>query len=103
MSAKRMAASTASSVDVRFSVLATNPFCQSFGNAIEAVFSINVRKSGSFHVFSGEHRLMPNHEVYVHSNTGGWATVYRRQYANVACLVKVECPVAKMSGAQGRY
>lgn len=103
MSATRLGASTGSSVDVRFYVVATNPFCSGFPNSIEAIFTITVTKTGNWSIISGSHKQMPNQELYIHSNSGGWVTAYRRDYADATCLINGACSSVQMGGRYGTY
>lgn len=103
LSATRLAASTGTSVDVRFNVKATNPFCTSIPNSIDAVFTITVTKTGSWSIITGSHKQMPNHELYVRSASGGWVNAYKRTYASALCLVNGACESASMSGFYGSY
>ena len=103
LTASRLSASTANSVDVRFTVRAGNPFCTQFPNSISGQFTITVTKSGSWSIITGTHKQMPNHEIYIHSSTGGWKTAYRRTYANSGCLINGVCPNANMTGYYGKY
>lgn len=100
MSVSKMALSTSSSVDLRFSQKASNPFC-SF-NSIQGAFTITVTRSGNYVLSSGSHRQMPNHEVYV-QNGSAWTTVYQRAAASPFCLVANACPTAQMGPRQGTY
>lgn len=106
MSLTRLAASTSTSADLRFIVNAQNPFCTSFGNAIEGAFTMTVKQAGTWSIISGSHRQMPNWEIYI--TRGGlaaptWTTVYQRSYASVLCLVAIACTSANMSGRVGSY
>lgn len=102
LTVERMAASSATSVDMRFSVNAANPFC-SVGS-ISAKFTITVTKTGSWYIITGTHKQMPNHEVYIHSNAGGWVTAYQRNYLNSLCLIgTAACANASMAGYGGTY
>lgn len=84
-------------VDVRMSTYASNPYC-SFG-AIAGAVSMHLTTSGNYSVISGSHRQMPNHHVYIYDG-GSVTDVYRRNYANVACLIgPALCPEAPMHGA----
>lgn len=88
-------------VDLRVSVKAGNPFCK--GNSIQGAFTITINKNGTYRIISGSHRLMPNHEVYLTSVTGGWKTVYQRKYRDATCLVSLACPQGSMTGYYGNY
>jgi hypothetical protein len=101
MTVARLAGSTASTVDTRWNVDVRNPFCSA--GSIAAVFTLTVTRSGSWAIISGSHKQMPNHEIYIHSNVGGWVTIYRRTYASVFCLINGACSNASMSGFVGVY
>ncbi|HEV7741485.1 MAG TPA: hypothetical protein VGO65_03625 [Pseudolysinimonas sp.] len=101
MTVARLAGSTATSVDLRWNLDARNPFCSA--GSISAAFTMTVTKSGSWSIISGSHKQMPNHEIYIHSNSGGWVTVYRRTYASAYCLINGACPNASMAGYVGTY
>lgn len=84
-------------VDVRMVTHASNPFCK-FG-AIDGAFSMHLTTSGNYSIFSGKHRLMPNHHVYIY-NGGKVTNVYTRKYANALCLVgPVLCQEATFYGS----
>lgn len=88
-------------VDVRMSLQVGNPFCG--GNSIEGAFSITLTRAGSYTIFSGEHRQMPNHEIFLQGfKNGASRTIYQRKYANAICLVNIACPKAQM-GASGPF
>jgi hypothetical protein len=101
MTVARLAGSTATSVDTRWNLDARNPFCSA--GSISGVFTLTVTKSGSWSIISGSHKQMPNHELYIHSNSGGWVTAYRRTYASAYCLINGACPNASMAGYLGSY
>lgn len=100
LTVSRLGASTSTSVDLRFSINATNPFC-SIGS-ISSVFTMTVTRSKQFSIISGNHKQMPNHELYV-SDGSSWTTAYRKTYASVACLIGAACPTASMAGFYGTY
>lgn len=86
-------------VDVRMGVQVGNPFCSM--NSIEGAFSITLTRSGSYTIFSGQHRQMPNHEIFLQGSSGGTERViYQRQYAS---LVNMACPPANMGGYTGPF
>jgi len=101
LKATRLAASTGSVVDMRFSLAASNPFCP-IGNSIQGAFTISVSKTGAWVISSGSHKQMPNHEIYIHSNVGGWVTAYIRSFADPICLINLACPTASITGS-GSY
>lgn len=89
-------------VDVRMAQQVGNPFCSM--NSIEGAFSITLTRSGSYTIFSGQHRQMPNHEIFLTGFPGGSAqVVYQRQYASPLCLVNMLCPPADMGGFAGTF
>ena len=72
------------SVDVRMVTHASNPFCKV--TAIDGAFSMHLTQSGNYAIFSGNHRQMPNHYIYIYD--GGKVTdVYKRDAASPLCLV----------------
>ncbi|KAL6710126.1 hypothetical protein ACN47E_009917 [Coniothyrium glycines] len=101
MVVKKLPAAVGESVDIRMVTHAKNPYCPA--GAIDGAFTATVTKSGSWSIRSGEHRLMPNHHVYIYD--GGKVTdVYKRKYANAACLVgAATCQLASMGGLYGTY
>jgi len=103
MTVTKLAGSTATSMTLRFNIDAGNPFCTGIPNSISSVFTMNVTKSGSWSITSGVHKQMPNHELYIHSNVGGWVTAYQRTYASALCLVNGACANANMTGYYGTY
>ena len=70
-------------------------------NYIDGAMTITVTKSGSYNVISGQHRQMPNHEIYITRGTT-WAQVYKRDYLSLSCLVAWGCAAAEISGS-GSY
>lgn len=80
---------------------AANPFC-SIG-AIDGAISMKVTQGGNWSIFSGNHRQMPNHHIYIYN--GGIVTdVHRRDYANALCLIgSAECPLVNLTGYSGTY
>lgn len=101
MSVSRLSLSTATSVDLRFVLNASNPFC-SVG-AIDGAMTITVTRGGSWSISSGNHRQMPNHEINIHNGTS-WKAIYRRDYASAACLIgSSACPLASLTGLYGSF
>lgn len=100
MSIKQLGKDSAG-VDLRVSVKAGNPFCT--GNSIQGAFTITINKNATYRIVSGSHRLMPNHEVYLTSVTGGWKKAYQRKYLHATCLVAWACPEGSMTGYYGSY
>ncbi|WPB74147.1 hypothetical protein KYC5002_34590 [Archangium violaceum] len=71
-------------VDVRMVTHASNPYCGV--TAIDGAFSIHLTQKGDYAIFSGNHRQMPNHYVYIYD--GGKVTdVYKHDAASPLCLV----------------
>nr|WP_158677746.1 hypothetical protein [Streptomyces sp. SPB074] len=109
-SAKQLSARKAGSgknrVDVRMVLHATNPFCEGLGSikgAIDGALTMEVGKGGTWAIRSGEHRLMPNHHIYIY-NGGKVTDVYKRRYANLTCLVgSATCDLAKLAGRRGTF
>ncbi len=91
----------ADKVDLRFSIYASNPFCE--GDAIAGQFTMNAYKSGSWIIRSGSHRMMPHWEIYISWLDGVPNTVYKRDYFSVYCLVNLLCEDAPMSAAGETY
>lgn len=95
--AKKQAAGTATSIPVRMVTHASNPFCKA--GAIDGALSIELTKGGNYSIFSGNHRQMPNHHVYIYDG-GAVIDVYRKTYVNALCLVgPVACPLANFYGS----
>jgi hypothetical protein len=61
-------------VDVRLVTHAGNPFCHL--SAIDGAFSMHLTQGGNYSIFSGNHRQMPNHYVYIY-NGGRVTDVYK--------------------------
>lgn len=93
-------------VDIRLVTHATNPFCKGLGGvkgAIDGALSMHVTTSGNWSIISGTHRLMPDHYIYIY-NGGKVTDVYKRSYANAACLAgSVACPQADLTGHYGTF
>jgi hypothetical protein len=89
------------SVDIRMQTHATNPFCP--GGAIDGAFTMTLSQNGNWAIRSGEHRLMPNHYIYIYD--GGRVTdVYRAKYASELCLVgPLTCDPAQLTGLFGTF
>lgn len=96
-------------VDLRFGVHAGNPFC--FGNSIEGAFTLTLTRNGSYVIPSGQHRQMPNHEIFIRAYTWVPGTpaveyvtpIYQRDFLDPVCLVYLTCSPATMSGLAGSY
>ncbi len=105
MKAKKMG-SGGNYVDIRLVTHATNPFCHGLGGvkgAIDGAISMHVTTGGNWSIISGKHRLMPNHLIYIY-NGGRVTTVYKRSYANEACLIgSAACPEADLTGYYGKF
>ncbi|MET7787307.1 hypothetical protein ACFYSJ_35180 [Streptomyces sp. NPDC005248] len=93
-------------VDVRMVTHATNPFCKGLGSvkgAIDGAFSMHLTTSGNYSIRSGKHRLMPNHYIYIY-NGGKVTNVYKRKYANAACLIgSAACQEADLTAYYGKF
>lgn len=86
-------------IDIRMVTHARNPFCPSAAGAIDGAFSITLTQSGNYSIFSGNHRRMPNHYVYLFDQ-GVAREVYRLGYANPYCLFgAATCPLANFYGS----
>ena len=94
-------------VAVAFRIKAVNPFCTGFPkNSIEAYFDLAIYKSGSFTLYKGWHKLMPNHQLWMTTTnpTNPWHSVYRRGLRHESCLLDIPNPVCRTSMfATGRY
>lgn len=96
-------ASSTEFVDIRVRLQGFTAFCP-IGNSVEGAFTITVTRAGSYAILSGQHRQMPNHEIFLTSFGAGRSTVvYRRPYLDPTCLVNWACPPAEMGGYQGTY
>jgi len=84
-------------VDVRLVTHAGNPFCHL--NAIDGAFSMHLTQGGNYSIFSGNHRQMPNHYVYIY-NGGRVTDVYKHNAAGPLCLVgAILCDLANFYGS----
>ncbi|MBE1875373.1 hypothetical protein [Myceligenerans pegani] len=96
-------ASDSEFVDIRVRLQGHTAFCP-IGNSVEGAFTITVTRAGNYAILSGQHRQMPNHEIFLTSfGEGSTTIVYQRQYASPVCLVNWACPLAEMGGYQGTY
>jgi len=88
-------------VDVHIATHAHNPYC-SLG-AIDGAFQMTLTQSGSYAIRSGNHRLMPNHYIFIYD--GNKVTnVYQRKYDNAMCLVGlITCDLASLVGLAGNF
>lgn len=90
-------------VDIRVRLQGHTAFCP-IGNSVEGAFTITVTRAGNYAILSGQHRQMPNHEIFLTSFGAGNSTiVYQRRYLDPTCLVNWACPPAEMGGYQGTY
>lgn len=88
-------------VELHMATHATNPFCSA--GAIDGAFSMMLTQSGSYSIFSGNHRLMPNHYIYIYDG-GSVTNVYERKYENVMCLMgPILCDLASLVGVAGNF
>lgn len=98
-----------SSLDLRFQVRASNPFCTTalLTPYIEGVFTMRISKAGTWQIISGSHKLMPNHEIVIgrdHSDGSSSAkSIYRAKYANSTCLVNGACEKQNLTGRYGNW
>jgi len=83
-------------VDVRLVTHAGNPYCGL--TAIDGAFSMTLTRSGNYSIFSGNHRQMPSHHVFIYD--GGQVTdVYRLNAASPYCLAgAILCELANFYG-----
>ncbi|MEU9441010.1 hypothetical protein AB0D42_08815 [Streptomyces sp. NPDC048304] len=93
-------------IDIRMVMHATNPFCKGLGTvkgAIDGALQMHMTTSGNWEIRSGNHRLMPNHYIYIYD--GGRVTnAYTRKYASEYCLIgAATCPVADLTGYYGKF
>jgi len=97
--ARKIEGSGSGYVDVRLVTHAQNPFCGL--GAIDGALSMRVFQRGEYYVWSGNHRQMPNHHVYIYDGRSGRVTdVYTRDAASPLCLVA--CELARFYG-QGSF
>ncbi|MBK6872726.1 MAG: hypothetical protein IPG94_15555 [Kineosporiaceae bacterium] len=86
-------------MDIHMVTHASNPFCPSVAGAIDGAFSITLTQSGSYAIFSGKHRQMPNHYVYLYDQSAV-KDVYKLTYANPLCLFgAATCALATFWGS----
>lgn len=98
---KELAGTDRNQVDLRFSVQASNPFC---GGSIAGAFTLTVYRGGSWVLRSGQHKQMPNWEIYIRGySTSAWRTIYRRSYYSSYCLSRWMCSEANMTATSGTY
>lgn len=91
--------------DIRMVTHATNPFCGGVAKvkgAIDGALTFHITRGG-WEIRSGNHRRMPNHEIYIY-NGGRVTYVYKNKYANAACLVGAAlCDLKNLTGYYGKY
>lgn len=102
MMVQRLAQSTATRVEMYFTLHASNPFCMKLPNAIEGYLRIAVTQTGSYAVLTGKHLQMPAHEIYIYDNLSNPKTVYTRSELSAVCLQKLACDPATITGS-GSY
>jgi hypothetical protein len=70
---------------------------------LDGAITIKVSKDGWWEIRSGNHRLMPNHHMYIY-NSGRVTNVYRRTYQGAYCLIgSAACDVADLTGYYGTF
>lgn len=91
--------------DIRMVTHATNPFCGGVAKvkgAIDGALTFHITRGG-WEIRSGNHRQMPNHEIYIY-NGGRVTWVYQSKYASPLCLVgALLCDLANLTGYYGKY
>jgi hypothetical protein len=87
-------------VYLRFELRAKNPYCSM--NAIDGTLTMQISKDGWWRFHSGDHRLMPNHHIFIY-NSGRVTDAYRRAYQNPFCLVAQLCETADLQGWSGTF
>lgn len=103
--AKKLA-SSGNTVGIRMVLHATNPFCKGLGGvkgAASGAFTINMTKSGTYEIRSGNHRQYPNHYIYIYD--GGKVTnVHKKKHGSTACLIgSATCPTVDLTGRYGKF
>ncbi|ARP71018.1 hypothetical protein LK07_15940 [Streptomyces pluripotens] len=92
-------------VDIRMVTHATNPFCGGIAKvkgAIDGALTFHITRGG-WEIRSGNHRRMPNHEIYIY-NGGRVTWVYKSKYASPLCLVgALLCDLRNLTGYYGKY
>ncbi len=91
--------------DIRMVTHATNPFCGGTAKvkgAIDGALTFHITRGG-WEIRSGNHRQMPNHEIYIYN--GGHVTwVHKSKYASPLCLVgAATCELRNLTGYYGTY
>ncbi|MFH8342965.1 hypothetical protein [Streptomyces sp. AM6-12] len=91
--------------DIRMVTHATNPFCGGIAKikgAIDGALTFHITRGG-WEIRSGNHRQMPNHEIYIYN--GGHVTwVHKSKYASPLCLVgALTCELMNLTGYYGTY
>src|SRR5690606_29161692 len=71
--------------------------------AISGAATVHLTNGSNWTKRSGEHRLMPNHHIYIY-NGGKVTNVYTRKYADVSCLIgSALCREADLTGRYGKF
>ncbi|MCM2413297.1 hypothetical protein [Streptomyces sp. RKAG290] len=91
--------------DIRMVTHSTNPFCGGIAKvkgAIDGALTFHITRGG-WEIRSGNHRKMPNHEIYIYN--GGHVTwVHKSKYASPLCLVgAATCELTNLTGYYGKY
>jgi len=101
MKVYKLPGSSTNYVYIRMETHASNPYCA--GGAIDGALTFRVSRDGWWEIRSGNHRLMPNHYIYIY-NSGRVTDVYRRTYQNVLCLIgSAACDLADLTGRYGTF
>ncbi|MFF2654637.1 hypothetical protein [Streptomyces sp. NPDC058045] len=91
--------------DIRMVTHSTNPFCGGVAKvkgAIDGALTFHITRGG-WEIRSGNHRQMPNHEIYIY-NGGRVTWVYKSKYASPLCLVgSAMCDLKNLTGYYGKY
>lgn len=91
--------------DIRMVTHSTNPFCSGVAKvkgAIDGALTFHITRGG-WEIRSGNHRQMPNHEIYIY-NGGRVTWVYKSKYASALCLVgAATCDLRNLTGYYGKY
>ncbi|MFJ2819451.1 hypothetical protein ACIQOU_16995 [Streptomyces sp. NPDC091279] len=91
--------------DIRMVTHSSNPFCGGIAKikgAIDGALTFHITRGG-WEIRSGNHRQMPNHEIYIY-NGGRVTWVYKSKYASPLCLVgALQCELKNLTGYYGKY
>ncbi|MFJ4962727.1 hypothetical protein ACIP6P_09825 [Streptomyces sp. NPDC088729] len=91
--------------DIRMVTHSTNPFCSGIAKvkgAIDGALTFHITRGG-WEIRSGNHRQMPNHEIYIY-NGGRVTWVYKSKYSSPLCLVgSATCDLKNLTGYYGKY